>query len=148
MEYTRGRFAGPLSAVAASFGTVPTALLLPWLATSLDRLVLWETQFSTAEAGGAPAVGGRHLDAVLAVAAEGGFPPFEAVTGDHRDSYSASSLIRRLIASAVSAVDNATAKPVRCHFIQGDLVLFLHVEGPVCVRTTDSDMRDSCVCPQ
>ncbi|MET8800846.1 alpha/beta fold hydrolase [Nocardia sp. NPDC004568] len=41
VEYTQNRFAGPLSVVAASFGAVPTALLLPWLAASLDRLVLW-----------------------------------------------------------------------------------------------------------
>ncbi|WP_328397950.1 alpha/beta hydrolase [Nocardia sp. NBC_00416] len=41
VKYTRDRFAGPLSVVAASFGAVPTALQLPWLAQGLGRLVLW-----------------------------------------------------------------------------------------------------------
>ncbi len=42
VEYTQNRFAASLSVVAVSFGAVPTALLLPWLAASPDRLVLWD----------------------------------------------------------------------------------------------------------
>lgn len=41
VAFTRGRFAGPLSIVAASFGAVSTALSLRWLAGDLHSLVLW-----------------------------------------------------------------------------------------------------------
>ncbi|MEU7765006.1 alpha/beta fold hydrolase [Nocardia sp. NPDC049190] len=41
VEDIRGRFPGPLSIVAASFGAVATVMSLPWLAGSLHRLVLW-----------------------------------------------------------------------------------------------------------
>lgn len=41
IEYMSGRFRGPLSVVAASFGAVSTSLSLPWLSKRLDRLVLW-----------------------------------------------------------------------------------------------------------
>ncbi|MFI8974197.1 alpha/beta hydrolase [Nocardia asteroides] len=41
VEEIRRRFPGSLSIVAASFGAVATAISLPWLASSLHRLVLW-----------------------------------------------------------------------------------------------------------
>lgn len=41
VQFLRGRFPGPFSVVAASFGAVSTLLSLPWLADGLDRLVLW-----------------------------------------------------------------------------------------------------------
>lgn len=41
MDEGGGRFGGPLSVVAASFGAVPTALSLPWLSHDVHRLVLW-----------------------------------------------------------------------------------------------------------
>lgn len=41
VEFVRGRFAGPLSIVAASFGAVATVLSSPWLAHDLRRQVLW-----------------------------------------------------------------------------------------------------------
>ncbi|MFI7189993.1 alpha/beta hydrolase [Nocardia nova] len=39
--WVQGRFAGPMSIVAASFGAVSTLLSLSWLGESLHRLVLW-----------------------------------------------------------------------------------------------------------
>jgi uncharacterized protein len=41
VEYMTGRFPGPLSIVASSFGAVSTSLSLPWLGERLDRLALW-----------------------------------------------------------------------------------------------------------
>jgi alpha-beta hydrolase superfamily lysophospholipase len=41
VEYVEARFPGPLSIVAASFGAVSVALSLPWLASRLSGLVLW-----------------------------------------------------------------------------------------------------------
>ncbi|MGY2125906.1 alpha/beta hydrolase [Nocardia gipuzkoensis] len=41
VEAVRERFPGPLSIVAASFGAVSTTLSLPWLESTLHRLVLW-----------------------------------------------------------------------------------------------------------
>ncbi|MGV9334787.1 alpha/beta hydrolase [Nocardia sp. NPDC003726] len=41
VEAVRERFTGPLSIVAASFGAVSTTLSLPWLESTLHRLVLW-----------------------------------------------------------------------------------------------------------
>ncbi|PPJ04104.1 alpha/beta hydrolase [Nocardia nova] len=41
IEWTHGRFAGPVSIVAASFGAVSTLMSLSWLGDSLHRLVLW-----------------------------------------------------------------------------------------------------------
>ena len=41
IEWVRGRFAGPILIVAASFGAVSTLLSLPWLTEGVHRLVLW-----------------------------------------------------------------------------------------------------------
>lgn len=41
VEFTRHRFGGRLSVVAASFGAVATALSLPWLVAGVHRLVFW-----------------------------------------------------------------------------------------------------------
>ncbi|WP_245547527.1 alpha/beta hydrolase [Nocardia brevicatena] len=41
VQLVEERFRGRFSIVAASFGAVSTVLSLPWLATRLDRLVLW-----------------------------------------------------------------------------------------------------------
>jgi uncharacterized protein len=41
VEHVAGRFPGPLSIVASSFGAVSALLSLPWLGQRLDRLALW-----------------------------------------------------------------------------------------------------------
>lgn len=41
IEWTRVRFAGPVSVVAASFGAVSTLMSLSWLGDRLHRLALW-----------------------------------------------------------------------------------------------------------
>lgn len=41
VQYALGRFGGPLSLVAASFGAVPTLLSQPWLGNRTARLVWW-----------------------------------------------------------------------------------------------------------